>query len=317
MTLPRALQAQVDEAARVQQGLLAQGAEPTEESAEEPEEAQATEPVQAAPVAQPDPEEATWKQRYVSFKGMADAELARMNQAVRESQVQLGRMQAELEALRAQPKPEANTPAVSSQDVEQFGQDLIDLQSRVAKEAVRDAKKEWAAEKSELISQIEQLKGYIQNVGQSVGQSASDRFWERLAQTVPDWEATNQDPRFLAWLTEVEPTVGMNRQSLLDAAAKALDVGRVAAIFAAFKGITQAPAQAPQPKAQPPVSPNKASGKAAPAPNTPETRTYTHAEVMRLYTNQATGRRAYPPDQWAKIEADIQRAAHEGRITER
>lgn len=72
------------------------------------------------------------------------------------------------------------------------------------------------------------LKGQAQVINE-------DKFFEKLEQLVPDWEAINADARWLDWLKQPDPISGIQRQLLLSKARTQYDVRRVVEIFNQFK----------------------------------------------------------------------------------
>lgn len=325
MTLPRAVQAQLDEAERLQQSLVAAAA-----PAQPPEAPQEPDPIpipeidttptpEPAPAPQARDDEDTWKQRYLSHQGRFDAAMAQATQAVRESRAEIDQLRAELAALKARPEPAPTPePSVTPQDVERFGEDLIDLQSRVATKAMADARKVWSAERDALVRRIGELESRVGQVTETVGKSAHDRFYEQLDRVVPDWKTVNADPAWLAWLGQVDPMTGATRQSLLDAGAQALNAERVAAVFGAFRASTgRVPATeppAPKPSAaralEGQVSPGKPKSTTSAAPEAK--RLWTGKEIEKFYDDVV--HRRIKPDDAARIEADINQAVAEGRV---
>jgi len=94
-----------------------------------------------------------------------------------------------------------------------------------------------AGEIRQLKGQIGTVENQIGKVGQSIAESAEDRFYNDLDKAVPDYHAINKDEKWLEWLAQVDPLTGRNRQQFLDEAREAFDVKRVANFFKAFKGV--------------------------------------------------------------------------------
>lgn len=314
-TLPPAVQAQSDYADQLMQGMQVA---PENEIAEEQE---TQEDVQEQPQAQEQPQkdrdsEATWEQRYRSYQGHADAELAKMQRAVRESQDRQAQLEHQLnQALQAlkeketPPEPDYET-LVTQADRDTYGEDFVDLQERVAKKTMATFRKAWDAERQALIRRMDELEQQLTGVSQNVGKTVAERFYERLAQLVPDWEQTNNDDGFLAWLRESDPLTGVQRQALLDDAGQRFDVDRVVAIFNAYKPPVQ---KTPDKSLQRQVSPSKSrAGNSAPVTSTDGKRIWTNSEIEQFYDRVVRGR--ISPEEAAKTENEINQAMAEGRI---
>lgn len=305
MSLPKSVQDSISRAEAAQQALSGTTPEteaPTETTQETPEVAET--PPEPVLRAQPD-DAALWEQRYKSFKGHADAELAKMREAMQQ-------MQAELEALKSKPAPEP-TPEISSADVETFGKDLIDLQERVARKVMADSRKLWEAERQALLNRIGELEGGLTNVGQQVHQTTEERFWGKFERLVPDWETVNANQAFLTWLSGHDPLSGFVRQDILAHAQKQMNAERLAAVFNAWKQEVGATAPSPKRGAQQElerqVSPKKGGNQAAPVN---DRKVWSQADIQTFYTDMVRGK--YTQEAAARIEADIQQAVTEGRV---
>lgn len=307
MSLPKAVQDALAQADAAQQALNAPEATDHHEPQDPTPEPETPEPPAPEPPKADDPH--LWEQRYRSYKGHADAELARMREAMQQ-------MQAEVEALKrpaapaTAPEPD---PEITSADVDTFGKDLIDLQERVARKVMADSRKLWEAERQALLGRIGELEGSLNNVGQQVHQTAEERFWSRFETAVPDWETVNADQRFLAWLSEADPLSGVGRQELLNHARQALDAPRLAAIFDTWKRETgvnvPAPKRSAQQELERQVSPRKgASSGGAPAP----AKHWSQDDIRTFYNDMVRGK--YTQEVAARIEAEIQQAVTEGRV---
>ena len=163
MSLPKSVQAQIDEANRLQAALSAQGEPAPVEEAQDP-------PQETIPEAKQEPEpetrqipdarrddEATWEQRYKSYEGHWRAEIERARQNTLTAQEQMAQMQQELNALRDQlnrPPEPAPEPGVTDADIETFGSDLVGFTERAARKAVADAQKVWDAKNQALMDVI-------------------------------------------------------------------------------------------------------------------------------------------------------------------
>lgn len=327
--LPQALQRQLEEAEALEKALAQseetetpevqdqqteapapesneQHAEPTPE-AQKPEESK---PLTAKPGKEQDVE--YWRSRATSMHGIAQAQA----QELHELRNQVSTLSTEIKNLQVKPEaPKQADPLVTDKDVETFGSDLIDLQERVAKKAVAEARGQFQAVIDQQAEYIKQLEAKVGAVDQQVSASAQDRFYEALGKQVPDWEQVNADQRFLEWLGQTDQMSGVSRQAYLDDAANRMDLARVAAIFTAFKQ-TVAPAPAASPVSQArkselerQVAPSKSK---ASAPTESGKRIWTRAEYERAMDPRYN--KHLSADEATQLEAELDLAVAEGRV---
>lgn len=321
MALPRAIQEQVDNAdALVAQmnGQTVDGEPTNTETGQNPDPAPDPQPPEPQPQTtsqetQPKPiTEETWQAKYLTLKGMYDAEVPRLHSQSREQNQQLQQLIAEVAALKAakpEPAKETAKPLITEQDKEAFGNDLLDLIDRATEQKIAG----YRESEAQLKAEIAELKGKLGNVSERQVVSDQDRFLNALAQQVPDWEAINTDSGFLAWLSEVDPVYGLPRQVALNNAYEQFNAERTANIFKQYKAVL-APAQTQQnkPNLQSQVAPTRSRTSPAPATNSAEKRTFTQGEITQFYEEW---RRGYlDNDEAVRMEKEIHAAIAEGRI---
>ena len=317
MALPRVIQEQVEQA----DAFVAQMTGQTDQTETAPRtdiDPQPDPDTPAQPVSQenepkpaPVPEE-TWERKYLTLKGMYDAEVPRLHSQMREMNQQVQSLIAEAATAKAQqPRPEPVTakPLITEQDKEAFGSDLLDLIDRATEQKLagnRDLEAQLRAE-------INELKGKLGSVTERQGVSDKDRYEATLGSQVPDWEAMNVDQGFLAWLAEVDPVYGMPRQYALTNAYESLDANRTATIFKQYKA-TLAPAQRPQAnrELQRQVAPTRSHTSPAPTTSSADRRVYTTSDIDSFYTEWRRG--MIDEAEAVQIERDIHAAINEGRI---
>lgn len=321
MALPRAIQKQVEDADAFVAQMNGQTGDGTPNPETDPPPDPNAEPQPPEPQPQnisqePQPKpvtEETWQAKYLTLKGMYDAEVPRLHAQAREQNQQLQQLIAEVAALKAAKPEPAPAPAktlITEQDKEAFGSDLLDLIDRATEQKIagyRDAEAQLKAE-------IAELKGKLGNVSERQVMSDKDRFIMTLGQQVPDWEAMNVDPGFLAWLAEVDPVYGLPRQVALNNAYEAFDATRTANIFRQYKA-TLAPApQTSQNKAdlQRQVAPTRSRTSPAPATASTEKRNFTQSEITQFYEDWRRG--FIENDEAVRLEKEIHAAIAEGRI---
>lgn len=317
MPTPRAVTeaaSRVDEMIRQNQEPMQQDAmenaadAPEEQEVQEQGESQAEfvaeQPVIAAPSAQPDEidqikkQAELWEQRYRSLNGMIES---------RDRQIEnLHQLLARLEMAQQQqpqqpPAPEKPAPAITKDDVDSFGEDLIDLARRVAQS-------EYSEHEKKLQSRIRELESQVSGVTEQAASSAQDQFLAKLKSRVAQLEQINTDPKFIAWLQE-SPT----RQQMFNTSVQRLDVSGAAWFFETWAEQHTKPA--PPPTTDPRLERQVAPGKSRSAPSPAQTedgqkRSWTRSAIVEFYKN--IGR--YPQKERDRIERDIASAQKDGRV---
>lgn len=318
MALPRVIQDQIDQADALVAQMNGQTV-PNTETAPEPDPNPDVNPEpQPQPISQetdpkpaPVPEE-TWERKYLTLKGMYDAEVPRLHAQMREMNQQVQTLIAEAATAKAQQPKQDAAPAktlITEQDKEAFGSDLLDLIDRATEQKLagnRDLEAQLRAE-------INELKGKLGNVTERQVVSDKDRYEASLSAQVPDWEAMNVDQGFLTWLAEVDPVYGMPRQYALTNAYESLDANRTATIFKQYKA-TIAPTQRQQPnrELQRQVAPTRSHTSSAPATSAADKRIYSAQDIDTFYSDWRRG--MVDENEAVQIERDIHAAINEGRI---
>ena len=320
MDLPKAIQAQLDEAAEIEKQLKQPETPPVEQTDTDPEVTPAPEPApdvvpQSEPASEPNavPEE-TWERRFKTLAGKYEAETPRLHQQIRDLQLQL---QSQAEALielqsRPEPKPEPAKPLVTTDDEESFGADLVNLMRRVATEATnsvadRLARLEAAA------SQLNTLQQKVTEVSTSQAQTAEERFYAKITEAVPDWQEVDKDDRWLAWLADYDPIVGGPRQNALNTAFESLDSGRVVALLNQWKALTVVPQQQATAQTQAELQRQVAPSKSKATTATPVTeKIWSADEYERAFDPRLKA--TMSADEVQKLQAEADRAAAEGRV---
>lgn len=320
MALPKALQAQLDQAnATLEQINNPQPAPEPETPAPEPQ-AQlapepAPEPANAAPEPQATPEPQAqsqqqpdvWEHKYKTLQGLFNREVPTLQNQVKDLKAQLEAAVARLDkAADAKTTAAQDTPVADPRDVENFGQDLVDMVNRVAQASLGSVAKQ-------LEQRLLQIEDALKGTTQQVAVTAEQAFFDRLTKLVPEWETINANQAFLTWLAEVDPILGQARQAALDAAQQSLNADRAAAVFKAF-----APSQpaTPTPRSTPAldkqVSP-KGSAASTP-PQQVQPKVWTQQEVVDFYTAKRMGEFRGRDADAQRLEAEINLAMAEGRI---
>jgi len=307
MALPRSIQAQVEQANAALEALNKPPEAPAEPPAPpapialdpppaEPQEPSPPEPAEPpAPAPQPD----VWEHKYKTLQGLFNREVPTLQNRVKELESKLSEV---LNKVAEAPKPSEQQPQVADpKDVENFGSDLVDMVQRTAERMFGAAAKQF----DQRLAQIEQA---LQGTTQTVAATAEQAFFDRLTKLVPEWEATNVNEAFLAWLAEVDPILGQPRQTALNAAQQRLDAERAAAVFKAFASTQPAPKANTLDKQ---VSPR---GNATPAPTPTQKPVYTEAQIAGFYDSVRRGEYRGREQEAAQIEQMINLAIAEGRV---
>lgn len=310
MALPRSIQAQVEQANAALEALNKPPETPQEPPAPpapialdpppaEPQEPSAPEPAEPpAPAPQPD----VWEHKYKTLQGLFNREVPTLQNRVKDLESKLSEAIERLNKAADSQKPSEPQPQVADpKDVENFGSDLVDMVQRTAERMFGTAARQF----EQRLAQIEQA---LQGTTQTVAATAEQAFFDRLTKLVPDWEATNVNEAFLAWLVEVDPILGQPRQVALQAAQQRLDAERAAALFKAFTATQPAPKASTLDKQ---VSPR---GNATPAPTPTQKPVYTEAQIAGFYDSVRRGEYRGREQEAAQIEQMINQAIAEGRV---
>ena len=318
MALPRQVEAQLRELEALEKQ-LAEGqnpapADPDPQPAEPPQDPQPQpaepKPVEPTPTpTEPVVAEETWQQKYKTLKGMYDAEVPRLHADLRELKGQVDSLRKASETKPVETKkPAAAEKLVTDADVEAFGQDLIEVQRKVAREVASEFRGELDAMRAE----NEKLREQLTSTGTQVSEAS---FEQRLYRMVPDFEAVNADPKWIAWLNEVDPLLRAPRSSVAQQAFNRGDAEGVAHYVAMFKQ-TVAPAEQKADKTEElerQLQPNR--GATSAPPTSQKGKVYTNADIEKMFRKAADLGTKGQTDAAKKLEAEIDAAFMEGRVT--
>lgn len=314
MSLPRQVERQLREAEEMEKQLaaeLGQGGVPPdpEAPAADPE---ATPPAADAnpdqPIAPPAPAE-DWQQKYNTLRGMYNAEVPRLHDQVKQLTTQMQALTEQLNAKpAATPAPEPQT-LVTDKDVETFGKDLIDLQRRVTAEVTAQLRSEMDA----ITRENETLKAQVAQTGTRIGEMT---FEQRLHRALPDFDQINVDPRWVAWLDEVDPILRSPRRTVAQTAFDEGDVDAIVHYVNLFKQVTgtagkQADKRQEELNRQV-APPRTAAGAATP---TPQGKVYSVAQWGAQYNRVAALNAQGRYDEAKQLEAELDAAVNENRVT--
>jgi len=304
MTIPKAIREAAERADALHAQLYGNtGAPaPVEQQQAAPVEPAAVEAPAPAPVEAPAPAPVTadssWEDKYRVLAGKYAAEVPRYAAEVRELKEQVRRL---TENANAAPPAEVSglTPA---EVVERYGDDFASAVAAIVEQRTAQFREEFAPK--------------LEKVAEANAVSARQTFMARISELVPDWQIIDQDPRFTAYLDEVDEMSGQPRRAFFNDADARNDAERIARFFKGFRVATQPQQQAPVEKPQLPsrmgveyqLAPE--SGKASDAP--PGKRMWTQGDIRQFYADARKGR--FSPKDFAAIESDIWAAQRDGRL---
>lgn len=324
MALPKQVEAQLKELEKLEQQ-IAESQKPAEPAPADP--APNPDPAPAEPTPTPDPapteptpvetkpepaepvvSEETWQQKYKTLKGMYDAEVPRLHSDLRELRSQVESLRRAAEAKPAEPvKPTTPEKLVSDADVEAFGADLIEVQRKVAREVAAEFRGELDAMKAE----NEKLREQLSATGSQVSEAS---FEQRLHRMVPDFEAVNADPKWIAWLQEVDPLLRGPRMTVAQDAFNKGDAAGVAHYVAMFKQ-TLAPVEPTKSKTEElerQIQPNRTT--TATNAVQPTGKILTNKDVEGMFQKAADLSARGKLEEARKLEAEIDLAYMENRV---
>jgi uncharacterized protein YukE len=273
--------------------------------APQPQAAPVEPPAPAAP--KPDP----WEARYTSLRGLFEKTVPELQGQVKTLQSNLNDAITRLnQASEKQESQPARQQEADPKDAANFGQDLVEMVSRVAGQAIGGAAQRFDAKVAQFEQQMARLEAAVQGTTQQVAVTAEQAFFDRVTKLVPTWEQVNVDPAFVAWLQEIDPVYGLARQAALNRAQESLNADHAAAVFQAFTGPQQAAPRETDPLDKQ-MSPRSA---ASVQPRSAQPQTISQADVTTFYDDVRRGLYRGNDAEVARIEQVINAALAESRI---
>ena len=333
MALPKQVQEQIKEVEELEKTLKAQGEsevkevkkkktskKKTKEVAADTEVEVLEEPPQDEPVleeaapADDIQEEVTdtFKQKYSTLKGKYDAEVPRLHQQVRELTEQIDAIRKDAEAAKKveSEKPKEKVSYVTDADREEYGDDLIDFQRRVAKEVSQESEERFEQQ----ARVIEELREQVSNTGSQVGEVG---FTQKLNNLVPGFDQLDNDERWVAWLNEIDPMTRGPRRDQAQAAFNSGDADAVAHYVSLFRGSVEPIANGKSVRdteLEKQVAPNRSASSTATRSAGKDARIYSEKEINKSWDKIRTLSSKGKYDDAAKLEAELTVAYMEGRV---
>lgn len=303
MSLPRAVAEAEEKANRLHDELL-KSQQPPEQTDEQDTEESVEQTDDSAPFAgvQPDPrgdseelsQKDSYEHRFRVLQGKYNSEVPRLSAENKELKHTLRSLQDQLDEIKASKDAQ---PLVRPEEIEEYGEGLIDVARRIAREELtaKDAK-------------IKKLEDKLDALEGHTNKSAERDFYSVLSTKVPDWEKVNGNKAFHTWLDASDELTGFRRQDLLSEAERARDAERVAKFFTAFKKTSKKQVDDSSLALETQLAPSNTR-----TPNTPTgKKIWTRAEIGEFYKRVRSGR--ISDKDAVAIESDIHAASVEGRI---
>ena len=310
MALPRQVEEQLKELEAIEKQLSEAQNPQSQEPAPEPTEPEKVEQqpeVKPEKSVEPEVPEETWQQKYRTLKGMYDAEVPRLHSQVKELSSRMEQVQREMAAPKQEVKPATKEKLVTDADVQAFGEDLIEVQRKVAREVAAEFRSELDAMRVE----NEQLREQLNTTGTQVSEAS---FEQRLYRMVPNFEAINADPKWIAWLNEVDPLLRAPRSTVAQQAFNRGDAEGVAHYVTMFQQ-SIAPVESKTDKTdelERQIQPNRGATSAPSA--SPKGKVYSNADIEKMFRRATDLGTKGQIDAAKKLEAEIDAAYMEGRV---
>lgn len=284
-----------------------------------------TEPTPPAPAPVPTAQPVDMTAEFRRMQQQFDTLQGRFNAVSLQNAELQGRV-AELSRTPPAPAPAPEpTSIVTEQDRSEFGEELIGLIGRVFQQTVGTQLRDLGSRLAGLEGRVANTQQAVQVTQQTTWAEKVRKYEETLDAQIPGWTVTNDDPKFLDWLENVDTLSGKKYMDLLADAHRSADAGRVIHIFCLYKpDLRAAPPAAPAPTAPtPPAAPAPtidpaslaAPSTSAPTPlptQPPVGRIWTMAEVDRLYDRKAKG--TISSAEFQREEGEYLKALGEGRV---
>jgi hypothetical protein len=332
MALPKQVQQQLDEVEELEKQLEAQGeetkAKPEVKKKKTSKKAKAkdteVEVTDDEPIEEPVAVEATpaddsieevsesFKQKYATLRGKYDAEVPRLHQQVKELTDQMNAIREEAQAAKKAEaeKPKEKVSYVTDADREEYGDDLIDFQRRVAKEVSQDYEERFEQQSRV----IQDLQSKISNTDNQVGEVG---FTQKLNALVPGFDQLDSDERWVAWLNEIDPMTRGPRRDQAQAAFNSGDAEAVAHYVSLFRGSVEPVANGKsdrQTELEKQVTPSRSASTVASKSSNNSSKVYSEKELDRGWTKIRDLNSQGKYDDAEKLEAELTVAYMEGRV---
>ena len=288
-----------------------------------------TKPVAPAPeVKPPGPvTEEDWKQKYMTLQGMHQAESQRAHSLERILSTIDQRLPAKPDSA---PAPTVVAPVVPKEDIDTFGDDLVQGTQRWARAAMNPELEQLRARLADIEGQYKQVAKQTEVNTLNTKQQAVLVSLDGDLDIGKDWRRLNDSPEFVGWLGQQDFLSGQKRHDLLTAAFNSGNYQRTKAFFQAYLAehtTARSPAPAADHTPTPVVeharsaptledfaAPGRSTGPAPSGATTGDKRIWTQRGIAEFYRDVQKGVFAGRDVERMRYEQDIFSAAAEGRI---
>jgi len=339
MALPKQVQAQLAEVEKLEKELEAQGTKEEDPKEEDPKEEDLKEEVTETleivpeeteveipdeqPTEEPAQEEVkstdntegvsdNFKQKYSTLKGKYDAEVPRLHLQVKELTEQLGDIRKDIETAKKEEseKPKEKISYVTDADREEYGDDLIDFQRRVAKE-VSQENEERFKQQGKVITE---LREQLVNTDTQIGEMS---FSQKLNDLVPGFSQLDNDERWATWLNEYDPMSRGPRRDQAQAAFNSGDADAIAHYVKLFRESIEpinSGKSSRQTELEKQVTPSRSASPNSGKGTGRSSKVYSVRESEKAWTKIRTLNTKGKTEEAAKLEAELTAAYMEGRV---
>jgi len=270
-------------------------------------------PVEVKPAdTSPTDVEDEFKQKYNTLRGKYDAEVPRLHHQVKQLTDELSAFRKEMTAKNEAPtKPKEKVSLVTDADREEFGEDLLNVQRKVAKEVSQEYEERFEQQEKVIKALQEKIAGTDKQVGE-VG------FSQKLINLVPDFAQVDNDERWVAWLNEHDPMLRAPRRVQAQAAFDSGDAEAIADYVNLWKSTlaeTSSEAEKPvrQTELEKQVAPNR-SANSVKTPTNQNGKFYSAKDMDNAWVKVRTLNTRGKYDDAAKLEAELTAAYMENRV---
>ena len=326
MALPKQVQKQLKEVEELEKALQAQADPKTDKTAVEEEvkleteteiepkaDVKKTELKEVKPADTPPTDvEDDFKQKYNTLRGKYDAEVPRLHQQVKQLTDELSNFREEMTAKKEVPtKPKEKVSLVTDADREEFGEDLLNVQRKVAQEVAQDYEEKLEQQNSVIKALQDKIAGTDKQVGET-------KFSKRLVNLIPDFAQVDNDERWVAWLNEHDPMLRAPRRVQAQEAFNNGDAEAIADYVKLWKSTLAETTNEPEKpvakqELEKQVAPNR-SANSVKAPTTPNSKIYSSRDMDNAWTKVRTLNTRGKYDDAAKLEAELTAAYMENRV---
>jgi cell division septum initiation protein DivIVA len=215
----------------------------------------------------------------------------------------LGKMQSAPPVVEAPPPPQAR--GYTSDDVDAFGEDMIDVVERVARQIA-------AQQNAELQARLDALTNDVSAVTNYAAKAITQTFDESLDELSPQWKQLDTDDGFHNWLDS-----SPRRRQIFTEMSRARDAEGCAEYFNLYsasigelEAITAAARQKKADQLAMQIVPGKSRTSEPPAKSTPDTGMVTKSEIAGFYAQKGK----YSKEDFAKKERYYAQKMKDGRV---